>query len=118
MTDAGSSGTTGKCAQESEPNDDADTANVLAPTLCGTLSKADQKDFLTFRLKAATQTVKINFDGRVQLLVSVPGHDSVKLTPDSVGVIPFEKDVDYIIEVTSLSDSNAEVPWRVEVVET
>lgn len=115
-TSSGSSGTPG-CPSETEPNDNKNQANVLAPTLCGTLSAKDQKDFLTFRLKATTKTMQINFSGRVRLKVDVGGRVT-ELTPDNAGIVPFVMNTDYVIEVTSLADTSAEVPWRITVVES
>jgi len=111
------SGTPSDCTQEVEPNDDKDSPNELNPSRCGTLTNRDYKDILTFRLKPATKTMQINFSGRVRLKVDVPGRDTTELTPDNAGVVPFVMGVDYIIEVTPLSNSNADLPWRVTVVE-
>lgn len=120
----GSSGTTSSsgggrndCEPEVEPNDEKDEANELRPARCGTLSKDDEKDFLTFRLKPDTKQLSINFTGRVRLRVDVDGEKTTELTPENAGVVPFVTDEDYVIEVTSLTDSSADVAWRVEVVE-
>ncbi|MBX3208946.1 MAG: hypothetical protein KF764_28195 [Labilithrix sp.] len=115
---AGSSGANGNnCESEVEPNDKKGEANVLRPARCGSVSGDDEKDFLTFRLKPDTKTMSINFTGRVRLRVDVKGRDTVELTPESAGIVPFVTGEDYMIEVTSLTDSDAEVKWRVEVVE-
>ncbi|MBX3218406.1 MAG: hypothetical protein KF850_40750, partial [Labilithrix sp.] len=87
------------------------------PARCGTLSKDDKKDYLTFRLKPDTKQLSINFTGRVRLRVDVDGEKTTELTPESAGAVPFVTDEDYIIEVTSLTDSSADVSWRVEVIE-
>jgi hypothetical protein len=120
-TSSGSTGTSGTpgttCESENEPNDSEQAANVLNPARCGSLSKDDQKDFLTFRLKPTTRTLSITFTGRVRLRIDVPGKDTVELTPDSAGVVPFVMDQDYSIEVTRLTDSSGQVPWRVAVIE-
>ena len=105
------------CEPEEEPNDNEDEANELAPARCGTLTRRDKRDYLTFRLKPETKTMAINFTGRVRLRVDVDGRDTTELTPDSAGVVPFVRDADYFIEVTPLTDSNADINWRVEVVE-
>lgn len=105
------------CTPEEESNDSQDSANTLAPARCGTLSKRDQRDFLTFRLKPTTKTMSINFTGRIRLRVDVPGKDTVELTPDDAGIVPFVMGVDYTVEVRALTDSTGEIPWRVELVE-
>ncbi len=113
---SGTSGGNGTCTAEEEPNDNKDEANVLSPVRCGTLSRRDDKDFLTFRLKPEAKTMSINFTGRVRLRVDVAGHDTTELTPDNAGIVPFVTNADYFVEVTPLTDSNAEIKWRVEVV--
>jgi hypothetical protein len=112
----GSSGD-GRCTPEQEPNDHKDQANVLDPARCGTLSRDDKRDFLTFQLKPTTKTLKLNFTGRIRLKVDVPGGGTVNLTPDNAGAVPFVMGAPYLIEVTALNDPGNEVPWRVEVVE-
>lgn len=114
---ASSSGGNPSCEPEVEPNDKKDEANELRPARCGTLSKDDKKDYLTFRLKPDTKQLSINFTGRVRLRVDVDGEKTTELTPESAGAVPFVTDEDYIIEVTSLTDSSADVSWRVEVIE-
>ena len=126
---SGTSGTSGSssgtssgggttCVQEEEPNDQERLANVLSPARCGTLSRRDQKDFLTFRLKESTKTMSINFTGRIRLRVDVDGRDTTELTPDNAGIVPFVMGADYVIEVTPLTDSSDDLNWRVEVVES
>lgn len=113
------SGTTSACPSEQEPNDDEDAANVLAPLLCGTLSGRGDRDHLTFRLKPDTRSMTIRFTGRVRLRVDVAGHDTTELTPDnSSHQLPFVLGEDYIIEIRSLTKSDADATWRVEIVET
>jgi hypothetical protein len=114
---SGTSGTPGDCEQEAEPNDSKGQANTLNPSRCGTLSQRDQKDFLSFQLKPTTKTMQINFSGRVRLKVDVPGRESTELTPDNAGVVPFVMGVQYTIEVTALTSSSSDIPWRVTVVE-
>lgn len=116
-TDSGTAGDSpAACTPEEEPNDDRDEANTLAPSLCGSLSEDDGKDFLTFRLKPDTTNISITLTGRVRLRVSVPGEATVELTPDSSEDIPFVMDEDYVIEVTALN-SRSTVSWRVDLVE-
>lgn len=114
---SGTSGTPAGCPPEEEPNDSRDEANTLAPTLCGTLSGDDGKDFLTFQLKPTTKSMSINFTGRIRLKVDVKGRDTVELTPENAGVVPFVMGQAYLIEVTPLTDSSTSIPWRVTVVE-
>jgi len=84
---------------------------------CGTLSRRDDKDYLTFRLRPETRSMAINFTGRVRLRVDVAGHDSTELTPDDAGKVPFVSGGEYFIEVSPLTESNAELAWRVQLVE-
>ena len=114
---SGTSGSTDTCPEEEEPNDDKDEANVLAPVRCGTLSDRRDREFLTFQLEPDTESMSINFTGRVRLRVDVPGHDTTELTPDNSEKVPFVIGADYLVEVRSLTDSNAPVKWRVELVE-
>lgn|GEM_PF-2136460 len=114
---SGTSGGTATCTEEEEPNDDEDEANTLAPSRCGTLSDREDREFLTFQLKPDTRSMSINFTGRVQLRVDVPGHDTTVLTPEKAEKVPFVIGADYLVEVRSLTDSNAPVKWRVELVE-
>jgi hypothetical protein len=121
---SGSSGTSGTsssggttCEPEEEPNDNKDEANVLARARCGTLSREDRRDFLTFRLKPSTKSMSINFTGRVRLRVDVDGEGTTELTPDSAGIVPFVMNEDYLIEVAPLTDSSSKIDWRVELVE-
>ena len=119
---SGASGTTSssggtECEPESEPNDSENDANELAPVRCGTLSRRDKRDYLTFRLKPQTKTMELNFTGRVRLRVDVDGGDTAELTRDSAGVVPFIKDADYFVEVTPLTDISSDIKWRVELVE-
>ena len=114
---SGTSGGNGTCQPEEEPNDDKDEANTLAPARCGTLSGRRDREFLTFRLKPDTKQMSINFTGRIRLRVDVDGRDTTELTPDNAGIVPFVPEADYLIEVRALTDSNADLAWRVEVVE-
>lgn len=104
-----------ECEPESEPNDSEDEANELAPVRCGTLTRKDERDYLTFRLKPDTKTMAINFTGRVRLRVDVDGHETTELTPDDSRPVPFVKDADYFVEVTALTDTD--IKWRVDLVE-
>jgi len=90
---------------------------MLAPLRCGTLSRRDDKDYLTFRLRPETRSMSINFTGRVRLRVDVAGHDSTELTPDDAGTVPFVSGGEYFVEVSPLTESNAELKWRVQLVE-
>jgi hypothetical protein len=112
-----STGGSSNCTPEEEPNDDKDNANVLAPARCGTLSRDDKRDYLTFQLKPTTRTLKLNFDGRIRLRVYVPGWNRVDLTPETNGSVPFVRGARYLIEVEALNDDSNNVPWRVEIVE-
>lgn len=104
----------GDCEPEEEPNDDEDSANVLAPARCGTLSDTDTVDFLVFRMKSETKSMSLNFRGSIRLIVRVAGH-VVELSPSNVGQVPFIRDEDYVIELSALS--KGDVSWRVEAVE-
>lgn len=105
------------CAPEDEPNDSKATANLIAPARCGTLSPRDQKDFLTFQLQPSTKSMSVQFTGRVRLKVDVAGKNTVELTPDKSGVVPFVMGEKYSIEITALTNAGGEIPWRVVVVE-
>ena len=112
---SGASGS-GSCPREQEPNDDKDEPNALTPLLCGTLSGKSDREFLTFRLEPTAKTLAINFTGRIRLRVDVAGHDTTELTPDNAGKVPFVSGADYLIEVRSLTESNNDLEWRVEIV--
>lgn len=119
---SGASGTTSssggtECKPESEPNDSENEANELASVRCGTLTRKDKRDYLTFRLKPDTREMEINFTGRVRLRVDVDGRDTTELTPDDSRPVPFVKDADYFVEVTPFTDNGADIKWRVDLVE-
>jgi hypothetical protein len=108
--DAGSSGVPG-CPSESEPNDKADAANDLVGSLCGSISSKDDTDFLTFVLPSSAKTVKLTFEGRVTLQVTVPGGNGVTLQPGSNQGIPFVRGGTYLVRVRA----DAPATWRVNV---
>jgi hypothetical protein len=111
-----SNGGSTACAPEVEPNDSQETANDLAPERCGTLSPEDKRDYLRFTLKPTTQTLSLNFSGAIRLKVDAPNGDKVELTPENAKPVPFVRGGPYFIAVTALNN-NANVNWRVEVVE-
>jgi hypothetical protein len=104
-----------QCAQEDEPNDDERNANALAPARCGTVSREDSRDFLTFRLKPATKSLSLTFSGQVRLRIEV-GDQRVELTTATSSTpVPFEMGKPYMIEVQPLVDMSQEIPWQVRV---
>jgi hypothetical protein len=105
------------CPPETEPNNGKDTANALAPTLCGVISPAGESDFLTFQLKASSTSMSLNFTGQVLLQVDV-GNQSVTLGGGGNGKVPFVKGQRYVVEVKASRDDSKSVPWRVDLVET
>ena len=113
---SGTTGGTGACATpESEPNDSAAQANLLAPTRCGTVGGGDSKDDLTFTLSAKAQTLKIIFHGNVQLRVFVGNRSPVTITPQEQQSVDVIRGATYLIEVTSLAGGGAATPWDVTV---
>lgn len=102
--------------QEEEPNDSREDANRLTTERCGTLSKDDDRDFLTFRMKPSTRRLGLDFSGNVRLKVTVNGEERV-LEPDAAGNVPFKQGADYYIEIRA-RDSNASVSWRVSLSES
>jgi hypothetical protein len=106
----------GSCPPETEPNDTPAQANVLNPQLCGSVSHADQKDYLTFTIKGGTKTLSLNFKGGVRLRVTIDTK-IIELTPDNAGVVPFVLGKPYLVEVTALIDSATPTPWQVTVIE-
>lgn len=113
-----SSGGIAGCPSESESNDRADDANDIAESLCGVIADKGDTDFLTFDLPGSAKTVKLTFEGRVTLDVTVGGGGggggggkSVTLEPGSNQGIPFVRGGTYVIRVRA--ESRAE--WRVNV---
>ena len=105
----------GPCPSETEPNDTRESANTIAPTLCGTISPDSESDFLTFQLKPASTSLSITFTGEVTLKVTVAG-TSVTLTSTSNVKVPFMKNQRYSIEVKA-AQKLPNIAWRVDVVE-
>ncbi|MDB4993914.1 MAG: hypothetical protein JWM74_1346 [Myxococcaceae bacterium] len=87
---------------ETEPNDSAGTANVLAGTVCGTITPValDLTDFYKFTLQPATTTMTLYFSGNVKLTVKVNGQ-TVVLTPQSSPAVPFVQGMEYSVQVES-----------------
>ena len=105
----------GPCPSETEPNDTRESANTIAPTLCGTISPDSESDFLTFQLKPASTSLSITFTGEVTLKVTVAGA-SVTLTSTSNVKVPFVKNQRYGIEVRA-AQRLPNIAWRVDVIE-
>lgn len=112
----GSSGGGGTCTQEREPNDNKDTANPLAPSVCGVLEQNSDVDFLTFQLHQGTRSVSINFSGDVTLTVEVEGAQTVTLGGGSTQTVPFVMGKPYFVEVRAATHA-AKTDWRVDLVE-
>jgi hypothetical protein len=103
-------------APETEPNDTAARANTLDTTRCGTVNSAsDPVDYLTFELRANTASMSLNFTGSVRLRVTVGGQ-TVTLTPDGSGSVPLVRGKPYLVAITPLMDTGADVPWTVTLV--
>jgi hypothetical protein len=123
---SGTSGTSGaadasvdssaECPKETEPNNSKETANLLAPTLCGIITPNSESDFLTFQLKASTASMALNFTGQVLLKIDVGGQTVTLGGSGGNGKVPFMKGQRYVIEVKATSRDNS-VPWRVDLVE-
>ena len=125
-TSGGTSGTTSggldgsadgaaACPPEVEPNDSADTANLLAPTRCGAIQPNSESDFLTFMLKDKTTSMQNKFDGKVELKVDV-ANQTVTLGNGNAPKVPFVKNAKYVIEIKATDRANS-VPWRVDLIE-
>jgi hypothetical protein len=99
---------------EVEPNDDASTANELAPTVCGAVLPGTEVDVLKFRLQSRSKSMFIGFDGNVSLTVTVDGQ-TVVVTPQSNPAIPFVKNKDYTVEVRSMDQARQN--YRVTIFE-
>jgi len=104
------------CPAETEPNDSRDSANTIAPTLCGIISPESESDFLAFQLKPAATTLAITFTGQVTLKVSVAGQ-SVTLTGMNNVKVPFFRNQRYTVEVKA-AQKLPNIAWRVDVIET
>lgn len=113
----GDTPTNGTCSNEAEPNDNQNQANTITGSVCGSITPRGDTDWLTFTLKPSTQTLSLQFSGRVRLRVNVQGHGTTELTPDSAGAVPFVKNTPYYVQVAAFSDSEAALPWQVTVVE-
>lgn len=114
--DSGTTDTGAPCPQETEPNDGKDTATALNPLRCGALTPSSDQDFLTFTLKPATKTLRIDFDGKVTLKVDVEGAQSVVLGSGNNPPVPFVQGKPYFVQVLAADKTNR-VPWRVSLVE-
>lgn len=104
------------CPAEAEPNDSRDSANTIAPTLCGIISPESESDFLAFQLKPASTTLAITFTGQVTLKVSVAGQ-SVTLAGMNNVKVPFFRNQRYTVEVKA-AQKLPNIAWRVDVIET
>ena len=109
--------TNGDCTSETEPNDKQNDANTIDGSICGSITPRGDTDWLTFTLKPTTQTLSLQFSGRVRLRVNVQGKGTTELTPDSAGQVPFVKNTPYYVQVAAFSDSDTAQPWTVTVVE-
>jgi hypothetical protein len=98
-----------------EPNDTADSANTLAPTLCGAIQPNSESDFLTFQLSPDATTMQLKFTGQVTLKVQV-NNQTVILGNGASPKVPFFKDKRYIVEIRAI-DKGPSIPWRVDLVE-
>lgn len=116
VKDASADSPIGNCpAMEKEPNDDPDTANTLAPILCGNIQPNSESDFLTFHLQDKSTTMQLKFDGQVTLRVQVNGQ-TVTLGNGASPTVPFFRNKQYIIDVKAI-DRGTSIPWRVELIE-
>lgn len=115
VADAAAPETSAECTQEVEPNDDEDSANVLAFSRCGAIQPNSESDFLTFQLSPKATSLQIKFDGKVTLRVNVDG-DSVTLGEGEFPAVPFVKNERYFIEIKSTERAKS-VPWRVDLIE-
>jgi hypothetical protein len=98
-------------ANDSPPNGDAGTPDILNPAVCGAIllgTGADggiDVDYLRFRLKNTTTTFFVGFSGNIKMTISVEGPDggiqTVVITPTSGGAIPFVQNKDYTVKVES-----------------
>jgi hypothetical protein len=105
----------GPCPDEDEPNDDRETANVLAPVRCGVLQPNSDSDFLTFVLQPTSTSLQFKFSGQVTLKIEVDG-SSVTLGGGDKPKVPFVKGSRYTVEIKATACDN-KVPWRVELIE-
>ena len=103
------------CPPETEPNNNRDTANTLAPTRCGAITPNSESDFLAFTLKPSSTSMQITFTGQVVLKVDVNGN-TITLGSGGGGIVPFVKGQRYVIEVKATDRANS-VPWRVDLIE-
>lgn len=102
---------------EDEPNDDEDEANKFSGTICGEIDPKGDEDWITFTLKPTTQTLSLQFSGRVRLRVRVEGRGTTELTPDGAGAVPFVRNTPYYVQVVAYTDSESSQAWSVTVVE-
>ncbi len=120
-SDAGSSGGvdsggSGRCASESEPNEDRDHADALSGTFCGSIESRSDVDVLTFEIKATTKTMTIRFDGRVALSIDVEGQPTVTLGGGGTQAVPFVRGKPYFVTIKA-AESAPPQAWRVELIE-
>lgn len=101
---------------EQEPNDSKELANLLVTNRCGTLSSANDVEFLTFTLQATTQTLALNYAGRVTLTVSVDGGKTVVLGGGGSQTVPFARGKPYFVQIQATDASRP--AWRVDLIET
>lgn len=102
---------------EDEPNDEQDEANKFSGTICGEIDPKGDEDWITFTLKPTTQTLSLQFSGRVRLRVRVGDRGTTELTPDGAGAVPFVRNTPYYVQVVAYTDSESSQAWSVTVVE-
>lgn len=100
------------CPAEDEKNDDADDANRLGTSLCGTVADRSDVDSLTFTLPGSAKGVRLTYEGAVVLTVSVEGASTVTLKAGSTEKIPFVRQKPYLVQVRAEA---AGTKWRVNL---
>ena len=76
---------------------------------------ATEVDFLKFKVKAATHSMNLGFDGNVALTVTVDGQ-TVVVSPQRSPSIPVVKGKEYTVEVRSMDQNRQN--YRVTVFES
>lgn len=101
------------CERETERNDGRDQANELRLAMCGELSVEDDRDYLTFRAPEDATSLRISYEGDVQIEVELQRGGKVDLTGGNVPV-PLVRGDQYWLEIRPAKKSGP-IAWRVDL---
>ncbi len=103
---------------EEEPNNDKDTANLLAPIRCGFINVPDggtedggESDWLKFELGDASTGFFVRYEGSVKVVVETDGMAPVDITQPGASIPVFAKGQPYFVQVRSATGTTQ--LWKV-----